>query len=134
MANDDDRSHLQEEDEATKKLEVSTAIEKILNSLRNVQWSLEETSQLLRLVEEHQEDWLTIHERLRKKGFCLNLETEEIIMYFLSLPQRGLTCLVEEYSDEEFIEHNMPSFSLDRGHIQSKLQDCLSFTRTASQE
>ena len=44
MANDDDRSHLQEEDEATKKLEVSTAIEKILNSLRNVQWSLEETS------------------------------------------------------------------------------------------
>ena len=36
MANDEDRSHHQEEDEATKKMEVSSAIEKILNNLQDV--------------------------------------------------------------------------------------------------
>jgi len=27
---------------------------------------------------------------MKKQGFCLNIETEELILYFLSLPRRGV--------------------------------------------
>jgi flagellar biosynthesis GTPase FlhF len=133
---EEERSHAAEEEEAEKKEEVASNIQRLLGAVAEQQWSLEETAYLLELVERHEEDWLKIHELLKKRGYCRHLETEEVILYFLSLPRRGVTQLREEYSDDEFIESNLfkRALTLNDQLTERKLDDSFIFYSTIPAE
>lgn len=79
---------------------------------------MQETDLLLELVAKHNENWAAIHEDMRKKGHCRDIDTEELILYFLSLPRRGVVRLEEEYEDEQFVEAN---FCSSRVGVQDRL-------------
>lgn len=40
---------------------------------------------------------------MKKKGYCKDIDTEQLILYFLTLPERGVVQLSEEYEDEQFV-------------------------------
>lgn len=134
---EDERSHAHEEEEdGQKKEELKAMMSKLLNSQERKEWGLQETELLLELVEKHQEDWNSIHEKMRKQGYCRSISTEEVILYFLSLPRRGVAKLQEEYDDDQFIEAN---FSSNRTSIfdriaQKKLNEAVTFTAQAPQD
>jgi hypothetical protein len=108
----------------------------LIDSQGRKNWTLQETDCLLELVDKHQEDWTTIHEKMKKKGYCQNIETEELIGYFLSLPRRGIGKWQEEYEDDEFIQAN---YAGNKTNIfdrlaEKKLNDAVLFSHSASKQ
>lgn len=133
----EEKSHLEDEEEGErKKEEINATISKLIASLHVRKWTLEETDCLLELVQKHEENWAAVHEDLKKKGYCKDIDTEQLILYFLTLPERGVVQLSEEYEDEQFVEAN---FSNNRISIQDrlserKLNDSVQFSFKASDQ
>ena len=79
---------------------------------------------------------MAIHDDLKKAGFCKNLDLEEVVFYFLTLPQRGIVHLQEEYDDDEFLEGNFTNnrISIQDRLAERKLNDSLQFASKAGKE
>jgi hypothetical protein len=73
---------------------------------------------------------------MKKQGYCRNVSTEELILYFLSLPRRGVVKHQEEYDDDQFIEANFNSHrtSIFDRIAQKKLNEAVAFTAQAPQD
>ncbi len=62
-------------------------------------WTFAETILLLELVEKHGEDWDAIYEDMVKAGMCSDCSPEDLIFYFIKLPQMNVSSLIEQNSD-----------------------------------
>jgi hypothetical protein len=74
---------------------VSEIIKEILASAkRDKIWTFEETKRLLELIEKYGEDWDTIYKNMVKSGYCYDCEPEDLILYFIRLPQMNVSSLI----------------------------------------
>ena len=130
---EEDKSHHDEEEEKRKKEDLSNAMARMIEQSGQRKWSLMETSYLLEVLEKHGENWAEVHKEMRKRGYCKDIPTEEIIKYFLTLPTRGVTKLKEECDNESFIEANSAQNrnSLSQKLAEHKLDEAMAFAERA---
>ena len=60
----------------------------------------------MQLVERYDDKWDTIHQEMIKRGYCSDCSPEDLINFFLTMPERGLTKMNYEVNNEQFIQQN----------------------------